>query len=184
MISFFEEVIKMRSSGLVFGLIIGLAIAAILIKAANKDGKFKTKYDERQEAVRGKAYKYSFYTLLFFEVLRIIPESGNLLTGISSFYISLFGILLGCFVLCVHSIWNGAYWGLNNNKRTYFIIFIFATIINALPVIGCLSSGGKISFNEDLSPMINVMVIVWLALIGVVALIKKMITPKEENGEG
>ena len=74
----------MRSSGLVFGLIIGLAIAAILIKAANKDGKFKTKYDERQEAVRGKAYKYSFYTLLFFDVLRIIPESGNLLTGSSS----------------------------------------------------------------------------------------------------
>ncbi len=173
----------MRSAGLAFGLVIGLIIAAILIKVANKDGKFKTKYDERQEAVRGKAYKYSFYTMLFFEVVMMLVRGGGVSLGINDFYISLFGILLGCFVLCVHSIWNGAYWGLNNNRRSYFIIFTVATIINALPIVGYLSAGGTLSFNDDLYPMVNVMVIVWLLLIGLVALIKKMVSPKEEKGE-
>ena len=51
------------SYGMVFGLMIGLVIAVILLKFANKDHRFKTQYDERQESIKGRGYKYSFYTL-------------------------------------------------------------------------------------------------------------------------
>ena len=43
------------SIGLAVGIIVGLIICVLLAKFGNKDGAVKSKYDERQEAVRGKA---------------------------------------------------------------------------------------------------------------------------------
>ncbi len=48
------------SAGMAMGLMVGLVIAVILLKVANKDHKLKTQYDERQELVKGKAINIAF----------------------------------------------------------------------------------------------------------------------------
>ena len=44
------------------GIICGLIIAVIIIKVCNKNGKFKSDYDERQQIMIGKSYKYAMMT--------------------------------------------------------------------------------------------------------------------------
>ena len=43
-----------RNIGMAIGIFIGIIISLFVIKAFNKDGKMKTKYDEMQELVRGR----------------------------------------------------------------------------------------------------------------------------------
>ena len=61
-----------RSAGLAIGLFVGLIICVVIFKYWNKDGKIKTQYDEMQELVRGRAYKYAFWTLVAFEAIMCI----------------------------------------------------------------------------------------------------------------
>ncbi len=53
-------------AGTITGVILGLIIAAILLRFAKKDKKGKFTYDERQKAARGEAYKYAFFTLVVY----------------------------------------------------------------------------------------------------------------------
>ena len=67
----------LASAGLAFGVMVGLIICVILFKIANSDKKVMTQYDERQEAVRGKAYRYAFYTAMGLEAVGICLEAGD-----------------------------------------------------------------------------------------------------------
>nr|MCR4806342.1 hypothetical protein [Lachnospiraceae bacterium] len=58
-----------RGWGFVAGLMVGLVLVVIFYKIANTDKKIKTEYDERQQRIRGKAYKYGFYTMILYHVL-------------------------------------------------------------------------------------------------------------------
>ena len=58
-----------KGAGFVIGLIVGIILVMVLIKMANKDRRIKTEYDERQEKIRGKAYKYAFYTMIYYQVI-------------------------------------------------------------------------------------------------------------------
>lgn len=163
------------SVGMVFGLMVGLVIAAILLKVANKDHKVKTQYDERQEMIKGRGYKYSFYTMIFAEVIAMFLEMSGIELPIESYLVHTIAILIGALVLCVHSIWNGVYWGLNNNRRTYSIIIVLAVVLNIIPLVGPIVQG-KLSGHGIYSiPVLNLIVLIWMALIGVAALAKKCV---------
>ena len=53
-----------KGMGFIAGLIVGLVLVVIIFRIANTDKKIKSEYDERQLRIRGKAYKYAFYTML------------------------------------------------------------------------------------------------------------------------
>ena len=55
----------LKSVGIAVGLFAGIVISIVIIRMINKDGKFKTKYDEMQKIARGKAYKYAFLWNMF-----------------------------------------------------------------------------------------------------------------------
>ena len=57
--------------GLLIGVIVGLVVAALLIRYMNRDKKWKTRYDEMQQKIRGKAYCYAFYTIMILEAIMI-----------------------------------------------------------------------------------------------------------------
>ena len=101
-------------SGASIGFVIGLMIAAVLIvvlfKYANRDGKIKSEYDERQKVVRGKAYKYAFYTVLIYQIIVTILTECGIGLHMESYAQSFIGILFGCLTLGCYCIWNDVYW--------------------------------------------------------------------------
>ena len=166
------------SFGIVIGLMVGLVIAVILLKFANKDHKFKTQYDERQESIKGRGYKYSFYTLAILEAALAILEIGGITFAIERYLVHFIVLLLGFTVLCVHSIWTGTYWGLNNNPKRYTAIIVVAIALNLIPVIASIVNGtlAKEGFNS--LPLLNLIVLIWMAVIGICALLKKGVDAK------
>jgi hypothetical protein len=169
------------SFGMVIGLMVGLVIAAILLKFANKDHRFKTQYDERQESIKGRGYKYSFYTLACLEAALAILEIGNISFGIERYLVHFSVLLISFAVLCIHSIWNGTYWGLNNNRKRYTAIIIVAIFLNLIPVIAAIARGSLAKDGFNSLPLLNVLVLVWMAVIGICALAKKAFDAKENE---
>ncbi|MCR5594807.1 MAG: hypothetical protein K6G12_03085 [Lachnospiraceae bacterium] len=166
------------SYGVIVGILVGIIIAIVLLKMANTDHKVKTEYDERQEAIRGKAYCYSFYTTVIYEVLMIMLSMAEIELPIEDYILHFGGIFAGCLVLCVYSIWHGVYWGLNNDHRRYMIVIAICIVLNMIPVIGIFrgnlfSENGKIGM-----PMLNVMVLIMLIVVCAELLIKKSMDKK------
>ena len=168
------------------GFIIGLMVAAVLLvfifKFANKDGKVRTEYDERQKAVRGKAYRYAFYTEIFAQVIISCIFMSNIELPIENYVLLFIGIILGCTVLATYCIWNDVYWGLNNNHKRFHIIFIAALILNILPVYfnsisGTLTENGKLGM-----PGLNIIVIIMMVIVYAELLIKSVMDKDTEEG--
>ena len=91
------------------------------------------------------------------------------------------GIFLGCVVVAGYSIWNGAYWGLNNDRRKYLIVLAATVILNAFPVVMTAIHGGLLE-NGKLSPVfINLLALVMLAAMGIVMVIRDRMDRNEEK---
>ncbi len=171
------------SVGMAIGLMCGLVIAVILLKIANKDHKVKTQYDERQEMIKGRGYKYSFYTMLFMEVVVMLLEMSGIELPIDNYLVHAIAVLIGCLVLCIHSIWNGVYWGLNNNHKRYAIIIVIAVVLNIIPLAGAIAHDSLSGHGINSVPVLNVIVLVWMAIIGVAALVKKFVDSRNSEEE-
>ncbi|MBO4266673.1 MAG: hypothetical protein J5910_05725 [Lachnospiraceae bacterium] len=171
-----------------FGFAIGLMIAAVVIvilfKFANKDGKVRTEYDERQKGVRGKAYRYAFYTEVFAQAVLMFLYMGGVELPLENYVLQFIAVISGCTVLAVYCIWNDVYWGLNNDHRKYHIIFIVAILLNMLPVIGAIR-GGNWGENGKLGlPFLNVVVLVLMAIVYAELFIKNIMDKKDRRSAG
>ena len=162
---------------------VAAVIVYFLFRFANKDGKLKTEYDERQKAVRGKAYRYAFYAEIFAQVLIMWLFMSGVKLPVEDYALIFTGIILGCLVLACYSIWNDVYWGLNNDRRKYHIIFILAMALNALPVIGS-AAGGSLFVNGRIGlPLLNIIVLVMMMVIYVEMIIKKILDKRADSKE-
>ena len=165
------------------GLVFGLVIAVIILKLVNPNHRAKTEYDERQKVIRGRGYMYGFYTIVIFECIQVIFSAGKIPMPVSDFVLHFCSIMLGCLVLCVYCIWNGAYWGINNNPKRYMAVFAAVCLLNAIPVIGAATHGGLIRDGESVTPIVNLMVLIMFGVIAVELLIKQMVDRRAETGE-
>ena len=159
--------------------IICLALIAFfcwaIFKRANNDHKAKTQYDERQNVIRGRGYMFGFWTVLVFLGILFIMETFGITLPVAPFSLGFIGAILGATVMSVYTVWNGAYWGLNNDRKRYAIIFLVTAALNAIPVAAAVRSG-------DLSgaPIMNVICLIMLGFLGVELLIKHVM---DKGGE-
>ena len=171
------------SAGLAVGILIGLVIAILLVRMANTNKKYKTEYDERQLRVRGDAYRYAFYTIVIYEAILAILAVGEITLPIQGYLLHFAGILLGCLVLSGYSIWKDAWWGINNNRKRYAIIFIVCAVLNLIPVVGAISTGSLMEGGHLTSPFLNLMVCFMLLVVGIELLIKSMMEKNSDKEE-
>ncbi|MCR4740364.1 MAG: hypothetical protein K5886_08940 [Lachnospiraceae bacterium] len=165
--------------GVAAGLIIGLVIAAVLLKVANTDRRMKTEYDERQQKIRGKSYMYGFYTILFCLVAVTLLDISDIVIPLERYAVDFTVLLIGCIVLCAHSIWNGVYWGLNNDHKRYYVIMAIALALNILPVATQAAAGTLIEDGKIGLPMLNIMVIIMMAVLGIEMVIKGIVDKRK-----
>lgn len=116
--------------GAIIGVCIGLVIAAIVLVICNKDGKVKTDYDERQQAIQGRGYKYAAITSWVIAGFFGAASLGDLVIPMDDalkFFTILFAAIL---VHTGYAIWNDAYYGSNNNVKQYVIVSVALTVMN------------------------------------------------------
>ena len=174
---------SLRSSvGFVIGLMIAAVLIVVLFKYANKDGKVRTEYDERQKAVRGKAYKYAYYTAIFCQVIIMWLFMTGIELPVENYALSFTGIILSCTVLAVYCIKNDVYWGLNNDHKRYHVIFVIALALNIIPPAMLYTSKGTLLENGKIGmPMLNIVVIFMMIVVYVELFIKRILSGKSEE---
>lgn len=160
------SIMDVRALGVGIGVVVGLILAIVIFKFANKDGKIKTEYDERQEKIRGKAYKLAFWTL------GVLLMAVTYISMIMPFEVPTYILTFGSFViagsvLAIYCIVNGAYWGLNNNKLRYIVVFAVTGIINiALAVAAFVNQ--TIVVDGEIQPIaLNLMCGIMLVVVGI-----------------
>ncbi len=173
----------MRLAGITAGVLVGILISIVIFRFANTDKKIKTSYDERQEAIRNLAYKYAFYTVLFYECVMLIFGIAGVELPIPDYAVHFLGIILGSTVLGVYCVYRDAFWGLNNSPKRYFISFAIILILNIIPVAGAAATGTLISDGQLMSPVINIMVILMLFVMLISFIVKRLVSTDPENME-
>jgi len=171
------------TAGVTTGIIVGLIIAFVLLKIANTNHRMKTDYDERQQLIRGKGYMYSFFTLIGFEVIKMILTMSEIELPLELYALDCIGIVIACTVLGTYCIWNDVYWGLNNNKKGYYIIFAVCIVFNLIPIVGQAMAGTLFINGKIGLPIINIMVLFMVLLLGCELIIKKLIGDRNSELE-
>ena len=172
-----------RSAGFAIGVVIGLVLVVILFKVANKDHKIKTEYDERQKIIRGRAYMYSFYAVLIYEAVMILFDLANASFPIEGSILHFGAILFGCMVLACYSIWTGVYWGLNNDRKKYAVIFVIVGIFNLVPVWAAYKSGELIENGRLGTPFVNLLVVIMMFILGAEMIVKLIMDARAAEEE-
>lgn len=116
--------------GLSLLLVVNVLLIWIVIRATKNDKSAKDKYDERQALIRGKGYKISFFTLIFYNVGYGIASLKIDKLPIDTFTAMLVGILFAEIVHVVYCIWKDAYFALNDNPRNVMFSFGFLGFTN------------------------------------------------------
>lgn len=167
--------------GFIFGVLIVSAIVVVIILIATKeDGSIKCKYDERQELIRGRAYKISFYIMLICNFIYVmLDEVYDKLPIETSLYMAL------VVILCVgthawYCIYNGAYIALNENTNRIIVALSLVGLFNIVLGITSLVKGewvedGMLTFN------CSNMACGCMLLITVLVIIAKRIHDKKEE---
>lgn len=124
-------------SGIAFGALFAFLVIKLIRKATHQEGTW-CRYDERQQAARGKGYKYAFYTVLILNALAmfwysISETAGDPFTHAVFLVIMLIGIL----VYVSYAIWSNAYIGTNETFRSSLILVGAVSLLNL--VIGILN---------------------------------------------
>lgn len=167
-----------KSAGVTIGIVVGLVVAFALIRLANYNRKAKAEYDERQLRVRGDAYRYAFYTVMYCEVILFILAFGEISLPVPDYVLHFAGIIIGILVLSGYCIWKDAYWGLNNNRRRYGIILVVAGILNAIPLFRIQPRRDDFDF-----PYVNLLVCIMLLIVGIELLLKHLLDKRAESTE-
>lgn len=138
------------AAGLAFGIVTALIIVALVWKFSKK--WMKGTFDERQELVRGRGYKYACFTILIMLTLDLFAESfGAFETLPVSRTLAIFiMILAGVMVYALYCIKNDSYFGVGTDARTYRAVMWVVIACNAVSGINGLRSGvmegGKLAF--------------------------------------
>lgn len=169
--------------GMLTGIMIGLIIVVIILKAANKDGKVKTTYDERQERVRGKGFRYAFFTILSESFVMILLDVAGLEIPICRPVLDFIIPVIGTMVYATYAIMHDGYFGLNNKRSNYMVAFLTIAFFNGILTIIHASRGELIIDGKlDLAGINLVCLLMFVWLFGIL-IIKKLCDDREEGDD-
>ena len=138
------------AAGLAFGIAAALIIFAAVRRFSSKN--MKGTFDERQELVRGRGYKYACFTMLGLLTLDLLLESFGAFETlpVSRSLAIFFMILTGVMVYALYCVRNDSYFGVGTDVRTYRAVMWIIIVCNAVSGFTGLRNGamedGKLIF--------------------------------------
>ena len=145
----------------------------------------KGTFDERQELVRGRGYKYACFTMLGLLVLDLLIESLDAfetlpVTRSLAIFIM---ILAGVMVYALYCIKNDSYFGVGTDTRTYRAVMWIVIVCNAISGFSGLREGaiedGKLAFG----PCASLLFCLAFVIIMISISVKQRNLAKEEAAE-
>ncbi len=175
---------KEYASGLALGILTALIIFAIVWKMFHKKN-MKGQFDERQELVRGRGYKYSCFTMLGLITLDLLVESFR---GFDSLPVTrelaLFVIILaGVMVYALYCINNDSYFGVGTDTRAYRAVMWAVIVCNAVSGVSGLRSGAMVDGKLAFGPCASLLFTAGFVIIMIALYVKKSKADKEEAAE-
>lgn len=165
--------------GVLCGGLISIILVAVLLRLTKKDGSIKCKYDERQQAVRGRGFKYGFFTLMFYDLVYAWIDE---ILGRRYFENSVgmfVGIFLGVLVYVSYCIWHEGYFSLNENPKKVLIVFAVIAIMNFAVFAVQLNRGNVIENGILTFRCVNLLCGIMFLIVFGVLLIKAICNKKE-----
>lgn len=171
------------AADLAFGIVTALIIFALVWKFSKR--YMKGTFDERQELVRGRGYKYACFTMLGLLVLDLLIESLDAfetlpVTRSLAIFIM---ILAGVMVYALYCIKNDSYFGVGTDTRTYRAVMWIVIVCNAISGFSGLREGaiedGKLAFG----PCASLLFCLAFVIIMISISVKQRNLAKEEAAE-
>lgn len=158
-------------------------IIAIVLKCKNNH---VTEYDERQLIARNTAYKYSFFTLVFYCILFGMLDIADIKWAETQIQMFL-GMFIAVTVFVVICIFKDAYFGIEKGKsniRTFLFLAVMVTVIQLFNFIftlliekeSIITSG---MLNSNLFPLMCAVAF----LIMIIATVIKLVLNRKEREE-
>ncbi len=171
------------AAGLAFGIVTALLIFAIVRKFTKKTIKGGT-FDERQELVRGRGYKYAFFVLLWMLVLDLLLESINAFETLPvSRTLAIFIMLLaGLEVYALYCIKNDSYFGIGTDTRAYRAVMWIVIVCNGVSGFMGLKEGAMVDGKLTFSPCASLLFCLGFIIIMISIRVKQR-DPAEEVSE-
>lgn len=116
--------------GALIGTLIWCAFILVFLKLTRTDGSLKSKYDERQKIVQGKAFKYGFFVLMAYNFLMGILGSCFAIQYADMGTEMILGVIISATITMAYMIWNDGYFSLNENIARMFVGFAALVLIN------------------------------------------------------
>ena len=162
--------------GVIVGIVCCVIVFAIIAAVAKKMGRRgPCEFDERQELIRGRGFKYGFFTLLIYNL--IIGPLMNALAQDKLFDATTqntFGVCIALLIFGGYCILNDAYMSLNEKPIATYILLGATGTMNLVIGLADLFHGtmvrdGKLSYHAS-----NLMIGVDLLLLVLVFLIRNI----------
>ncbi len=170
-------------SGIYIGILVAIVVSFVVWKRIRK-GK-TLYYDERQEKIRGHAFRYGFYAMIIWIILSMFLEflfERNLFDRGSFAMIT---ILIGVGVNVVYSILNGSYFYVNMNRKGYIVMLIAFAAINLLASVMMFISGGVIENGvltyKSINLLVTILIVAVLMAIYIRDKAEKMLEKKDDE---
>lgn len=133
------------NSDMLIGMLVGvmgcIILVILLLLLTKKDFSLRCKYDERQQFVRGKGFKFGFFTLMVYNILYgcadVIMEKQFMDNMMAMFL----GISLSAIVYVSYCVWNEGYFSLNENPKRVMSVFAMLAALNFLLAAVNISRG-------------------------------------------
>ena len=171
------------AAGLVVGIVTALVIFFIIKKFLKKS--MKGTFDERQELVRGRGYKYACFTMLIMLTLDLLLESFDAfetlpVTRTLAVFIM---ILVGVMVYALYCIKNDSYFGVGTDTRTYRAVMWIVIVCNAVSGFIGLKDGAMVDGKLSFGPCASLLFCLAFVIIMITLRIKQNNMAKEEAEE-
>ena len=168
------------AAGLAVGIVTALIIFALIWKFSKKT--MKGTFDERQELVRGRGYKYACFTLLVMITLDLLIESFGAFEALpfTRELFLFFVILAGVMVYALYCIKNDSYFGVGTDIRTYRAVMWVVIVCNAISAFSGLRSGAMVNGKLAFGPFASLLFCIAFVTVMISLSVKQRNLAKEE----
>lgn len=170
------------SLGALAGITIGVLVGILILLFTKKNGSMKCEYDERQQLVQGKGYKYAFFTMLIYYGLIFIADFSEINLHAESNALIMIGIGIGVCVFASYAILHDAYFALNEKVPRLIGVFAVLACINSLAAVRFIVEG-KIIVDGVLTRMVSNLVVSLMLIDVLVVLLVKYFLDKKGGAE-
>ena len=174
---------KDYAMGLAVGIIAAIVLFVIIMKFTKM--KMKGQFDERQELVKGRGYKYAFFTLLCLVTLDLLIESFDVYEILPvTRELALFIMILVCvMVYALYCIKNDSYFGVGTDARTYRAVMWIVIVCNAVSAFFGFREGAIVDGKLDFGPFASLIFCIAFVIIMIALRVKSQNAAREDTEE-